>query len=52
MVAVRRSFMTTGAVRGLYIARWGKPSRNARFQVDGFEVETFKWSAEVGFPEA
>jgi hypothetical protein len=47
MVAVRRSFMSTDAVRGLYIARWGKPSRNARFQVDGFEVEIIKWSADV-----
>jgi Suppressor of fused protein (SUFU) len=39
--------MVIGAVRDLYIARWGEPSRNARFQVDGFEVEIFKWSAEV-----
>lgn len=39
--------MTTDAVCGLYIARWGKPSRNAIFQVDGFEVEIFKWSADV-----
>ena len=39
--------MTTGAVRDLYVARWGKPSRNARFQVGGFRVEIFKWGADA-----
>lgn len=39
--------MITGAVRDLCIARWGEPSRNARFQVDGFRVEIFKWNADV-----
>jgi hypothetical protein len=39
--------MIIDAVRDLYIARWGEPSRNARFQVDGLDVEIFKWSADV-----
>ncbi len=39
--------MMTDAVRDLYVARWGMPSRNARFEVDGMAVEVFKWNAEV-----
>jgi hypothetical protein len=39
--------MITDSVRDLYVARWGPPSRNARFEVDGLEVEVFKWNAEV-----
>src|SRR3954452_9474478 len=47
MVAVRRSLMIIDAVRDLYIARWGEPSRNARFQVDELEVEILKWNADA-----
>ena len=39
--------MIIDAVRDLYLARWGEPSRNARFHVDGLDVEIFKWSADV-----
>lgn len=39
--------MITDAVRDLYLARWGEPSRNARFHVDGLDVEIFKWSADT-----
>lgn len=47
VVAVRTTMTITEAVRDLYVARWGEPSRNARFNVDEFEVEVFKWSAEA-----
>ena len=39
--------MTLGAVRDLYIARWGEPSRKAAFRVAGLEVEVYKWDAEA-----
>jgi hypothetical protein len=39
--------MSADAVRDLYIARWGLPSRTARFDVDGLNIEIFKWNAEV-----
>lgn len=47
VVAARGSLMNTDAVRDLYVARWGEPSRNARFEVGGLEVEVFKWNAEI-----
>jgi hypothetical protein len=47
LFAVQRPLMVTDAVRDLYLARWGAPSRNARFRVDGLDVEIFKWSANV-----
>jgi hypothetical protein len=37
--------MITGAVRDLYAARWGEPSRKAAFRVAGLEVEVYKWDA-------
>jgi hypothetical protein len=37
----------TDAVRDLYVARWGEPSKNARFNVDEFEVEVFKSNAKA-----
>lgn len=37
--------MIVGAVRDLYIARWGEPSRKAAFRVAGLEVEVYKWNA-------
>jgi hypothetical protein len=37
--------MITGAVRDLYIARWGEPSRKAGFRVAGLEAEVYKWDA-------
>ena len=39
--------MMVGAVRDLYVARWGEPSRKAAFRVAGLEVEVYKWNAEV-----
>jgi hypothetical protein len=39
--------MIADAVRDLCIARWGQPSRKATFEVDEFEVDIFKWSAEL-----
>lgn len=39
--------MITGAVRDLYLARWGEPSRKAAFRVAGLEVEVYKWDAEA-----
>lgn len=39
--------MIISAVRDLYIARWGEPSRKAAFGVAGLEVEVYKWNAEV-----
>jgi hypothetical protein len=39
--------MIVGAVRDLYIARWGEPSRKAAFGVAGLEVEVCKWNAEA-----
>jgi hypothetical protein len=39
--------MVTDAVRDLYSARRGQPSRNARFNVGEHEVEVFKWGAEA-----
>ena len=39
--------MMVGAVRDLYVARWGEPSRKAAFRVAGLEVEVYKWKAEV-----
>jgi Suppressor of fused protein (SUFU) len=35
------------AVRDLYIASWGEPSRRARFDVGEFGIDVLKWSAEV-----
>jgi Suppressor of fused protein (SUFU) len=39
--------MIAGAVRDLYVARWGEPSRKAAFRVAGLEVEIYKWDAEA-----
>jgi Suppressor of fused protein (SUFU) len=39
--------MIVDAIRDLYVVRWGRPSRNARFHVDGLDVEVFKWNAET-----
>ena len=39
--------MVASAVRDLYIASWGEPSRKAVFRVAGLEVEVCKWDAEV-----
>lgn len=44
LVAVR---MILEAVRDLYVARWGEPSRTANFRVGEFAVDVFKWSAET-----
>jgi hypothetical protein len=39
--------MITGAVRDLYVARWGEPARKAGFRVAGLETEVYKWDAEA-----
>jgi hypothetical protein len=39
--------MITGAVRDLYVARWGEPSRKATFREVGLEAEIYKWNAET-----
>lgn len=39
--------MITDAVRDFYVARWGAPSRNARFEAGEATVEIFKWNAEA-----
>ena len=39
--------MILGAVRDLYVARWGEPSRKAAFRVAGLEVEICKWDADA-----
>lgn len=44
LVAVQ---MIMDAVRDLYVARWGEPSRRANFQVGEFSVEVYKWNAET-----
>jgi hypothetical protein len=37
--------MIIDAVRDLYRARWGEPSRQARFDVGEFGIEILKWAA-------
>jgi Suppressor of fused protein (SUFU) len=39
--------MITDAVRDLYVARWGEPSRKAAFRVAGLKAEVYKWDAEA-----
>lgn len=34
-------------VRRCYVARWGEPSREARFNVDSFSIEIYKWDESV-----
>jgi hypothetical protein len=38
-------WVITDAVRDGYVARWGPPSRNARLEVAGLEMEVLKWDA-------
>jgi hypothetical protein len=33
------------AVRDVYRARWGDPSRQAAFRTDGYQIEIYKWDA-------
>jgi Suppressor of fused protein (SUFU) len=35
------------AIRDLYFARWGEPSKKAQFRVAELEVEVYKWDAEA-----
>jgi hypothetical protein len=37
----------TSAVRDIYVALWGEPSRKAAFRVAGLDVEIYKWNAET-----
>jgi hypothetical protein len=39
--------MIVDAVRDLYVARWGEPSREAMFQVAGPNAEVCKWDASA-----
>jgi hypothetical protein len=34
------------SVRDYYISRWGTPSRQARFEVQRFQIEVYKWNEE------
>jgi Suppressor of fused protein (SUFU) len=45
MVASWRSITVTDAVRDLYRARWGEPSRRAQFSVGDLDIEVLKWNA-------
>jgi len=36
-----------GAVRDLYRAHWGEPSREAHFEVDDLAIEVLKWDADA-----
>jgi hypothetical protein len=48
VVAVRRPAVTvTEAVRDLYRAHWGEPSRQARLEVGELEIEVYKWAADA-----
>lgn len=48
VVAVWGSRMTViEAVRDLYQARWGEPTRRARFEVEEFDIEIYKWAADA-----
>jgi len=48
VVAVRgRDVIVTDAVRDLYRAHWGEPSRQARFEVGEFDIEVYKWAADA-----
>src|SRR4051812_34553107 len=46
MVAFGGPMMIVDAVRDLYRARWGQPSRQARFDVGEFGIEVLKWDAQ------
>jgi hypothetical protein len=46
VVAPRRPVTVVDDVRGLYISRWGEPSRRAEFQTAGLQVEVLKWDAD------
>ena len=45
MVAVR-AMTVVDAVRDLYRAHWGEPSRRARFEVGEFDIEVYEWAAD------
>jgi len=48
LVAIWRFVIViASAVRDLYVARWGEPSRKAAFRVTGLEVEVYKWDAAI-----
>jgi hypothetical protein len=46
VVAVR-AMTVVGAVRDLYRAHWGEPSRQAWFEVGEFDIEIYKWAADA-----
>jgi len=38
---------TRDAVRDLYRARWGEPTRRAHFDAGEFDIDVFKWDADA-----
>lgn len=46
MVAIR-TMMIIDAVRDLYRAHWGEPSRRARFEIGDWSIEVYKWAADA-----
>jgi hypothetical protein len=52
LVAIRRSGVIAEAVFDHYRARWGEPSRRARFEVEGLGIDVLKWDAEASPEEA
>jgi Suppressor of fused protein (SUFU) len=47
VVAVRDTMMIGDAVRSAYRARWGEPSRDARFEVGELAIDILKWDANA-----
>jgi hypothetical protein len=35
------------AVRDLYRARWGEPTRQAHFEVEKFAIDVLRWDADA-----
>lgn len=46
MVAVRNPVRIGDMIRDFYLARWGMPSRVAKFEMDDLDVEVLKWDAD------
>ena len=46
-LAFRWSVVLADAVRDLYRARWGEPTRQAHFEVEEFAIDVLKWDADA-----
>jgi hypothetical protein len=46
-VVAIRAMIVIDALRDLYRAHWGEPSRQARFEVGEFDIEVYKWAADA-----